>query len=288
MLQWERRGLDEERQHLIEWGSLLKKWTASEKEKATKKRERLDKMEGVLKEVAIGLLDAQAQELMEKSKELYATAEARADANIKMQEDLNGQAIGLAQRERMVVGREQDVQEKEEEVTSLLEHGRSELLSHEADVNTHEIALGADRKSLGDLRADILARELTAKLKANHLAFREELADREKKLADKEKWLAERKPQELATARKRLEELQAARTVEAEKVWDFLGQTKTALVPISFSPLHSRDPVWEVSAALPLIDSIGAKMLKLEEVIGEQLEAEGHALAEHVLTCFRS
>jgi hypothetical protein len=180
------------------------------------------------------------------------------------------------------------VQEKEEEVTSLLEHGCSELLSHEVDLNTHKIALGADRKSLGDLHADILARELAAKLKANHLAFREELADREKKLADKEKWLAERKPQELATARKRLEELQAARTVEAEKVWDFLGQTKTALVPISFSPLRSRDPVWEVSAALPLIDSTGAKMLKLEEVIGEQLEAEGHALAEHVLTCFRS
>jgi hypothetical protein len=39
MLQWERRGLDEERQHLIELGSLLKKWNASEKEKATKKRE---------------------------------------------------------------------------------------------------------------------------------------------------------------------------------------------------------------------------------------------------------
>jgi hypothetical protein len=62
-------------------------------------------------------------------------------------------------------------------------------------------------------------------------------------------------------------------------------------VPLSFSPLHFRDPVWEVSVVLPLLDSTGAKMLKLE-VIGEQLEAEGRALAEtvaeHVLTCFRS
>jgi hypothetical protein len=37
-------------------------------------------------------------------------------------------------------------------------------------------------------------------------------------------------------------------------------------------------------------DSVGAKILKLEEVIGGQLEAEGHtlakAVAEHVLTCF--
>jgi hypothetical protein len=48
--------------------------------------------------------------------------------------------------------------------------------------------------------------------------------------------------------------------------------------------------VEEVSTALPLLDSAGAKMLKLEEVIGGQLEEEGRALAEamaeHVLTCF--
>jgi hypothetical protein len=45
-----------------------------------------------------------------------------------------------------------------------------------------------------------------------------------------------------------------------------------------------------VSTSLPLLDSAGAKMLKLKEVIGEQLEAKGPALAEmvaeHVLTCF--
>jgi hypothetical protein len=41
-----------------------------------------------------------------------------------------------------------------------------------------------------------------------------------------------------------------------------------------------------------MLDSAGAKMLKLEEVIGKQLEAERHALAdkvaEQVLTCFWS
>jgi hypothetical protein len=61
-------------------------------------------------------------------------------------------------------------------------------------------------------------------------------------------------------------------------------------VPFSFSPLRVEDPVEEVSVALPLLDSIGAKMSKLEEVIGGQLEVEGRALAEavveHVLTCF--
>jgi hypothetical protein len=63
-------------------------------------------------------------------------------------------------------------------------------------------------------------------------------------------------------------------------------------VPLDFSPLHNEDLVEEVSAALPLLDSTGAKMLKLEEVVDGQLEVEGCALAkavvEHVLTCFRS
>jgi hypothetical protein len=43
---------------------------------------------------------------------------------------------------------------------------------------------------------------------------------------------------------------------------------------------------------LPLLDSIGAKMSELEEVISDQLLEEGRALAEamveHVLLCFRS
>jgi hypothetical protein len=43
---------------------------------------------------------------------------------------------------------------------------------------------------------------------------------------------------------------------------------------------------------LPVLDSMGAKILTLEEVISEQLEAEGRILVEkvveHVLTCFQS
>jgi hypothetical protein len=136
MLQRERRGLDEERQRLMQWGSLLKKRTTSEKEKATERRQQLNKMEVMLKqeEVTISLLDAQAQELMEKAKELYIAAEACSDANIKAQEDLNGQAIAIAQRERMVA--EQELWEMEEEVADMLEHGCSELSSREADLNT--------------------------------------------------------------------------------------------------------------------------------------------------------
>jgi hypothetical protein len=104
--------------------------------------------------------------------------------------------------------------------------------------------------------------------------------------------LVGRKLQELATARSKLEELQAARAGEAQKVWDFQGQTEAALVPLGFNPIHARDPVDEVTAVLPLFDSTGAKMLKLEVVGGGPLEAEGRALTkvvvEYVLTCFQS
>jgi hypothetical protein len=89
-----------------------------------------------------------------------------------------------------------------------------------------------------------------------------------------------------------VEELQATRVVEAQKVWDFLGQTEMALAPLGFSPVFSGEPAREVSIVLPMLDSGGAKMLTLEEVISEQLESEGRILvekvAEHGLTCFQS
>jgi hypothetical protein len=113
----------------------------------------------------------------------------------------------------------------------------------------------------------------------------------EKELANKEKWLADTGLQELATTHKTVEDLQAAWAVEAQKVWDLLGQTEMALVALIFSPIRFREPAWEVSNVLPVLESTWAKMLRLEEVIGDQLEAEGRILAgkvvEHVLTCFR-
>jgi hypothetical protein len=43
---------------------------------------------------------------------------------------------------------------------------------------------------------------------------------------------------------------------------------------------------------LPLLDSMGAKMMKLEGIVCDQLEAEGRTLVEqvteHMLTCFWS
>jgi hypothetical protein len=86
---------------LLTWGSMLKKQTASEKQKAVVAREWLDEKQSLLAkdEIDIGELDAQVRKLMEGAKELYAQAEARADTTIKQQEDLNAQATAMAHQE---------------------------------------------------------------------------------------------------------------------------------------------------------------------------------------------
>jgi hypothetical protein len=168
-----------------------------------------------------------------------------------------------------------------------------ELSSREADLNAHESTLEEEQRRMGELRMSLLTRELNVDLQANNLASsRKELEDREQELADHEKWLAEKQLEELAATSKRLDELQVVQVAKAQKILDFLGQTKTALVPLSFSLLCSGELVQDVSTALPLLDSTGAKMLKLEEVVCDQLEVEGHVLVEqvveHVLMSFQS
>jgi hypothetical protein len=98
---------------------LLKERTASEKQKAAVKRARMDKMELLLnqEQVAIDLLDAKAKKLMDSAKELYADAEAHAEAIIKQEEEM---------------------------VDVSLERRHNERLSHEVNLNTREAALGAE------------------------------------------------------------------------------------------------------------------------------------------------
>jgi predicted type IV restriction endonuclease len=63
-------------------------------------------------------------------------------------------------------------------------------------------------------------------------------------------------------------------------------------VTLGFSHLHLDDLMEEVNIVFPLLASVGLKMLKPDEVIGSQLEAEGRVLAEvvaaHVLMRFWS
>jgi hypothetical protein len=97
----EREDINIERLHLSGWVSLLKKRTTSEKEKVEVRQKHLDVMEILYnrRHVVADKLDAEAQKLLHDAKELYATVEARANATIKQQEDLNAQAVIMAQRE---------------------------------------------------------------------------------------------------------------------------------------------------------------------------------------------
>jgi hypothetical protein len=54
---------------------------------------------------------------------------------------------------------------------------------HESNLNNHEATLAAEQKDLEEIRAVVLARELTVDIRDACLNFREEeLADREKRL----------------------------------------------------------------------------------------------------------
>jgi hypothetical protein len=65
---------------------MLKAWTKSAQQKATKKRVQLDAMEEVLKEeqVIIGRLDQRTQVLLEETKESHATVDAYVSAYAKL------------------------------------------------------------------------------------------------------------------------------------------------------------------------------------------------------------
>jgi hypothetical protein len=98
--------------------------------------------------------------------------------------------------------------------------------------------------------------------------------------------------QELAVTRKGLEDLQASRASDAQRVWSFLGQADVVLASFGFSPVRTGNAAPEGGVVVPLLDSAGAKISQLEDVVGSRIEEEGHALAqavaEHVLMCFRS
>jgi GAF domain-containing protein len=118
------------------------------------------------------------------------------------------------------------------------------------------------------------------------------LRDQEARLAARERQLVERQMQELAVARKGLEDLQASRAGEAQRVWSFLGQADAVLASFGFSPVRTGDAAPEGGVVVPLLDSAETKISQLEDAVGSRIEEEGRALAqavaEHVLMCFCS
>jgi hypothetical protein len=160
------------------------------------------------------------------------------------------------------------------------------LGTHESCLDRREAELDREREGLKDARAQILARELNAD------AREAGLRDQEARLVAREWQLVERQMQELAITQKGLEDLQASRAGDAQRVWSFLGQADAILASFGFSPVRTGDAAPEGGVVVPLLDSAGAKISQLEDAVGSRIEEEGHALAqavaEHMLMCFRS
>jgi uncharacterized protein (DUF3084 family) len=116
-----------------------------------------------------------------------------------------------------VADRELKLQERVEQDGLRLDRELKALVTRESDLSHRNATLAVKQKDLEETCTGMLARELTIDIRDVRLNSREE------ELVDREKRLAERQLQELATSRRRLEELQATRAGEAQKVWDFLG-----------------------------------------------------------------
>jgi hypothetical protein len=85
-------------------------------------------------------------------------------------------------------------------------------VTHESSLESHEVALAVEQKDFEDARASVLAHELAADVREDALDTRVvEVVDRERRLA-------EQQMQELATAQKMLEDLQAVCVGKAQKV----------------------------------------------------------------------
>jgi hypothetical protein len=273
--------LTDERQRLQLWASMLKETTATERAEARGRQHGFD-----LQAEAIELRDTDSRRALADAQELYASAEAHTAVVIKQEEDLAAHTCQVNQRAQEVEELERRLLEREELDGITLRCELEALGTRETGLERHEAELNREREALKDARVQILARELDAD------AREAGLRDQEARLAVRERQLAERQMQELAIARKGLEDLQAARAGDAQRVWSFLGQADAVLASFGFSPVWTGGAAPEDGVAVPLLDSAAAKISHLEDAVGSHIEEEGRALAqavaEHVLMCFRN
>jgi uncharacterized protein (DUF3084 family) len=163
--------------------------------------------------------------------ELYASAEARASAIIKQEEDLAARKCQVDLWERDVEELERQLLEQEELDDIMLRRELEVLGTHESTLDRGEADLDREGKALEDACAQILARELDADSREAGLR------DQEARLPAWEWQLAEHQMLELAVTRKGLEHLQASLAGDAQLVRRFLGQVDAALASFSFNPV---------------------------------------------------
>jgi hypothetical protein len=117
--------------------------------------------------------------------ELYASAEARASAVIKQEEDLAMRTCQVNQRARDVEELEGQLQEWEELDGITLLRELKVLSTRETTLEHHEADLDRERKALEDARTQVLARELDADSREDGLRDQARLATQERQLAER-------------------------------------------------------------------------------------------------------
>jgi hypothetical protein len=157
---------------------------------------------------AIAQGDADSRWALADVQELYASAEAQANAVTKQEEDLAVRARQVNQREWEVEKLEGLLQEREELDDITFRRELEALSTHETCLDRREADLEREQKALEDARAQILARELDAD--ARDTGLRDQEA--------REWQLAERQMQELVVAQKGLEDLRASRAGKRQRV----------------------------------------------------------------------
>jgi hypothetical protein len=154
-LRWEGEDLADERRWLHLWATMLKEITVFERAVARERQRSFD-----LHVEAINQHDADSKRALADLQELYASAEARASAVIKQEEDLDVCVHQVTQRARDVEELEGQLLEQEELDDITLRHELEVLSTRESTLEHREADLDRERKALEDAHAQILAREL--------------------------------------------------------------------------------------------------------------------------------
>ena len=78
----------------------------------------------------------------------------------------------------------------------------------------------------------------------------------------------------------------------AQLIIDWVGETRSTLVPLGMSPIQVAEPPALIIDALPVLDSSSERLRRLDQILIGHLEAEGRELCrmvvEYILTCLRS
>jgi hypothetical protein len=176
-----------ERWSLLQWASMLKERTTTERARAEARQQHLDVREELLNrlQTAINSRDCNSQQTLAEAKELYASADAQTNGTIKQVEELGVPVRAVEERERAVDELEQKLQEREALDDLRLERELAGLEMRESSLENHEAALAAEQRDFEDTRASVLACELAADIREGALETRAaEVADRERRLAE--------------------------------------------------------------------------------------------------------